>query len=70
LGCRDYARIDLRVKGNIPYVIEVNPNLCINPVDSGFSRAGKAFGLSYDDIINEILRHSIKKDLTDVPFPR
>ena len=59
LECRDYTRVDLRLKGDRPYVIEVNPNPCINPIETGYIRAGNAYGLSYDEIINDILRHSI-----------
>jgi D-alanine-D-alanine ligase len=59
LGCRDYAIVDFRLKGDKPYVIEVNPNPCINPVDSAFITAGAAYGYSYDEVINEILKCSI-----------
>ncbi len=59
LGCRDYARVDLRLLDHSPYIIEVNPNPCINPHDSGFVRAGKVAGYSYDDLIHIILSSSI-----------
>jgi D-alanine-D-alanine ligase len=59
LGCRDYARVDLRLVDHSPYIIEVNPNPCINPHDSGFVRAGKVAGYSFDDLIQMILTSSI-----------
>jgi D-alanine-D-alanine ligase len=59
MGCRDYARIDFRLQGNIPYVLEVNPNPCINPEDSGFVRAAMAEGYPYNDLILEILDRSM-----------
>ena len=58
-GCRDYAIVDFRLKGDIPYVIEVNPNPCINPINSGFITAGAVYGFNYDEIIIEILNHSM-----------
>jgi len=60
MGCRDYARVDFRVKGNLPYVLEVNPNPCINPDDSGFVRSSKASGLTYTQMIAAIIRSSVK----------
>jgi D-alanine-D-alanine ligase and related ATP-grasp enzymes len=59
LGCRDYAIVDFRLKGDEPYVIEVNPNPCINPINSGFITEGAVYGFSYDEIINEILKRSM-----------
>ena len=58
-GCRDYAVVDFRLKGDIPYVIEINPNPCINPINSGFITAGAVYGFNYDEIIIEILNHSM-----------
>jgi D-alanine-D-alanine ligase len=60
LDCRDYARVDFRLKDRALYILEVNPNPCINPDDSGLIRASEAIGLKYDDVIHTILEQSIK----------
>lgn len=60
MGCRDYARVDFRVNDQAVYVLEVNPNPCINPVDTGYVRAAKAAGFSYNQLIARILNHSIR----------
>jgi D-alanine-D-alanine ligase len=60
MGCRDYARVDFRVRGNMPYVLEVNPNPCINPDGAGFVKSALSAGYSYPDLVKSILEMSIR----------
>ncbi len=61
MGCSDYARIDFRLKDGLVYVLEVNPNPCINPNDSGFVRSAKAAGYNYNELINKIFSNTLCK---------
>ena len=61
IGCRDYARVDMRMDslGKI-YVIEVNPNPDISP-ESGFSKALKVAGISYEAFVNQVVGFAIQR---------
>lgn len=62
MECRDYARVDIRLdKNEIPYIIDVNLNPCLS-LNSGFVRSAKASGLSYEDLIKEILDACIERN--------
>ncbi|MCI0716241.1 MAG: ATP-grasp domain-containing protein [Chlorobi bacterium] len=64
LGASDYARVDMRFKNGIPYVLELNPNPDIAsdaPEDTGFTRSAKAYGWEYGYLIQQIIRYALKR---------
>lgn len=64
IGASDYARVDFRVKDNVPYVLEMNPNPDISSdvdEDTGFTRSGKAYGWSYEELIQNIIKFASQR---------
>ena len=61
LGCRDYARIDIRLsKDNKLYVLEVNPNPDLTD-GAGFMRSASSSGLSYMQSIKNIILYALAR---------
>jgi len=60
-GCRDYARVDMRIDrdGKI-YVLEVNPNPDISP-ESGMARSIKVQGMSYTEFVRELIERALQR---------
>lgn len=64
VGASDYARVDFRVRDNIPYVLELNPNPDIASdvdEDTGFTRSGKAYGWTYETLIQNIINYASER---------
>ncbi len=54
MGCRDYARVDMREKNGQIYVLEVNPNPCL-AADGGFARSARVAGHDYAAMAAQIV---------------
>ena len=64
LGASDYARVDMRYRDGIPYVLELNPNPDIAsdvPEDTGFTRSAKAYGWDYEYLIRQIIGYALNR---------
>jgi D-alanine-D-alanine ligase len=61
MGCRDYARIDMRLsKNNELFVLEVNPNPDLTE-GAGFMRSAEAAGYSYAQSLKKIAMLAYKR---------
>jgi D-alanine-D-alanine ligase len=54
MGCRDYARVDLRLGRGLYYVLDVNPNADFSP-DTSLAFAAEAAGLSYGKFASRLI---------------
>jgi D-alanine-D-alanine ligase len=56
---RGYARVDFRVDANgNPFILELNPNPCIEP-EAGFGAAAREAGYDYRELIRRIVQAAL-----------
>jgi len=61
MGCKDVARIDFRVRGGVPYFLEVNPLPGLNPDDSDLVIMAGQVGWSYERLVSTIVNVALKR---------
>jgi D-alanine-D-alanine ligase len=59
-GCRDYARIDLRLREGVFYVLDVNPNADISP-ETSMVYAAETVGLTYGDVGSRLINLAARR---------
>lgn len=55
IGCRDYGRVDVRLRDGLFYVLDVNPNPDISS-DTSLAAAAEAAGYSYGGILSRLVQ--------------
>jgi len=60
MGIADYGRVDMRMLGDEPQVLDVNPNPDIDPI-SALIASAKACGMSYADVVERIIGHAVDR---------
>ena len=61
LGCRDYARVDFRVKANgRPYILEVNPNPEIS-ANAGFAGSLGSADVPHRDFVVQLVHYAMNR---------
>src|SRR6266550_861325 len=70
LGCRDWARIDIRLDAaGVPNVLEVNPlpGILPDPADNScLPKAARAAGIGYDELIQSCLKYAAARQGVDL----
>lgn len=64
-GCQDVARVDFRLDRNDEdkaYILEINPLPGLNPEYSDLCIEARAYGWSYEELVNRILDEAIERE--------
>ena len=63
--------MDIRLSTDgVPYVIDVNPNCDLSDLAGGYSRAAKAAGLSYKELIMRIAELALARQSQVIAMPK
>ncbi len=62
-GCRDYARLDVRLRDGVFYVLDVNPNPDISP-ETSLVEAASVAGYSYGELIGRLVQLAARRHPT------
>ncbi|MGC9976541.1 MAG: hypothetical protein ABSC57_07515 [Syntrophales bacterium] len=60
LGCRDYARLDIRLRDGIFYILDVNPNSDVS-AEASMACAAEFMGYSHGEMISHIINLAAKR---------
>lgn len=60
IGCRDYARIDIRLRDGIFYALDINPNADIS-ADASMACAAELAGCSYGEVGSRLARLAARR---------
>jgi D-alanine-D-alanine ligase len=61
MGLRDFGRVDIRYRDNVPYVIDINEIPDLSP-DAGFARSAGTAGYDYDQMVDHILTLAMHRE--------
>lgn len=69
VGCRDYARLDVRMRDGVFYVLDVNPNADLD-CEASIACAAEQAGFTYPDMLNHLVRLAARRHPRLNPEPR
>jgi D-alanine-D-alanine ligase len=61
LGCRDIARIDFRIRDDVPYFIEANPLPGLNADTGDIVLIARAMNMSHPELVNSIVDSAVQR---------
>jgi D-alanine-D-alanine ligase len=61
MGLRDFGRVDIRYRADVPYVIDINEIPDLSP-DAGFARSAGMAGFPYDQMVDRILNLALHRE--------